>query len=175
LRPQPHEAFLRLQVFPAEQAQVDWAYFGSVMVGRAKRQLSCFVITLSWSRASYLEFFPGQTTKNFRAAMCAFSSLVWSALGGHPVRQPEKPYWKRRGIRFISTHGCWNWRLTITSCHVRASKQVRPVREIRTLGAMSTCGKSRSGTARSGPPAPPDYIQASHDLMHCQSLPEPCP
>ena len=35
LRPQPHEAFLRLQVFPAEQAQVDWAYFGSVMVGRA--------------------------------------------------------------------------------------------------------------------------------------------
>src|ERR1700747_2679304 len=26
LRPQPHEAFLRLQVFPAEQAQVDWAY-----------------------------------------------------------------------------------------------------------------------------------------------------
>jgi len=55
LRPQPHEAFLRLQVFPAEQAQVDWAYFGSVMVGRAKRQLSCFVITLSWSRALYLE------------------------------------------------------------------------------------------------------------------------
>src|SRR5271169_7139232 len=44
LRPQPHEAFLRLQVFPAEQAQVDWAYFGSVMVGRAKRQLSCFVM-----------------------------------------------------------------------------------------------------------------------------------
>jgi transposase len=40
LRRQPHEAFLRLQVFPAEQAQVDWAYFGSVMVGRAKRQLS---------------------------------------------------------------------------------------------------------------------------------------
>ncbi|HTC77047.1 MAG TPA: hypothetical protein VK657_00455, partial [Terriglobales bacterium] len=38
LRPQPHEAFLRLQVFPAEQAQVDWAYFGSVMVGRARRQ-----------------------------------------------------------------------------------------------------------------------------------------
>ena len=30
LRPQPHEAFLRLQVFPAEQAQVDWAYFGSI-------------------------------------------------------------------------------------------------------------------------------------------------
>src|SRR5437764_13589356 len=37
LRPQPHEPFLRLQVFRAEQAQVDSANFGSVMDGRAKR------------------------------------------------------------------------------------------------------------------------------------------
>jgi transposase len=65
LRPQSHEAFLRLQVFPAEQAQVDWAYFGSVVIGRAKRQLSCFVTTLSWSRALYLEFFLDQTMENF--------------------------------------------------------------------------------------------------------------
>src|SRR5215472_4678928 len=77
LRPQPHEAFLRLQVFPAEQAQADWAYFGSVMVGRAKRQLSCFVITLSWSRALYLEFFFDQTTENFlRGHVRAFQD--WS-------------------------------------------------------------------------------------------------
>src|SRR3989442_447308 len=77
LRPQPHEAFLRLQVFPAEQAQVDWAYFGSVMVGRARRQLSCFVITLSWSRALYLEFFFDQTTENFlRGHVRAFQD--WS-------------------------------------------------------------------------------------------------
>ncbi len=30
LRPQPQEAFLRLQVFAGEQAQVDWALFGTV-------------------------------------------------------------------------------------------------------------------------------------------------
>lgn len=65
LRPQKTEAFLRLQVFPAEQAQVDWAHFGTVLVGRAKRPLSCFVITLSWSRALYLEFFFDQTMENF--------------------------------------------------------------------------------------------------------------
>src|SRR5512142_1612696 len=65
LRPQPREAFLRLQVFPAEQGQVDWAYFGSVLVGRAKRTLSCFVMTLSYSRALYLEFFFDQTMENF--------------------------------------------------------------------------------------------------------------
>src|SRR5438876_6181396 len=77
LRPQSREAFLRLQVFPAEQAQVDWAYFGSVMVGRAKRQLSCFVITLSWSRVLYLEFFFDQTTENFlRGHVRAFQD--WS-------------------------------------------------------------------------------------------------
>jgi transposase len=77
LRPQPHEAFLRLQVFPAEQAQVDWAYFGSVMVGRARRQLSCFVITLSWSRALYLEFFFDQTRENLlRGHVHAFQA--WS-------------------------------------------------------------------------------------------------
>src|SRR5689334_3356591 len=77
LRPQSHEAFLRLQVFPAEQAQVDWACFGSVMVGRAKRQLSCFVTTLSWSRALYLEFFFDQSTENFlRGHVRAFQD--WS-------------------------------------------------------------------------------------------------
>lgn len=65
LRPQRREAFLQLQVFPGEQGQVDWASFGHVMVGRAKRALSCFVMTLSYSRALYLEFFFDQTTENF--------------------------------------------------------------------------------------------------------------
>lgn len=77
LRPQPWEAFLRLQVFPAEQGQVDWAYFGSVLVGRARRPLSCFVMTLSWSRALYLEFFFDQTLENFlRGHVRAFAA--WS-------------------------------------------------------------------------------------------------
>jgi transposase len=65
LRPQPREAFLQLETFPGEQGQVDWAHFGSVMVGRAKRSLSCFVMTLSYSRALYLEFFFDQTMENF--------------------------------------------------------------------------------------------------------------
>jgi transposase len=65
LRPSFHEAFLRLQMFPGEQAQADWAHFGHVMVGRARRALSCFVITLSYSRALYLEFFFDQTMENF--------------------------------------------------------------------------------------------------------------
>jgi len=77
LRPHLRESFLRLQMFPGEQAQVDWAHFGQVMVGRARRTLSCFVMTLSYSRALYLEFFFDQTMENFlRGHVHAFQ--FWS-------------------------------------------------------------------------------------------------
>jgi transposase len=77
LRPAQPEPFLRLHTFPAEQAQVDWAHFGDVAVGRARRRLSCFVITLSYSRALYLEFFFDQTLENFlRGHVHAFED--WS-------------------------------------------------------------------------------------------------
>ena len=80
LRPQIREPFLRLETFPGEQAQVDWAHFGHVMVGRARRALSCFVMTLSYSRALYLEFFFDQTMENFlRGHVHAFQ-----AWGGQP-------------------------------------------------------------------------------------------
>jgi transposase len=65
MRPAPREAFLRLTTFPGEQGQVDWAHFGEVTVGRARRRLSCFVITLSYSRALYLEFFFDQRMESF--------------------------------------------------------------------------------------------------------------
>lgn len=77
LRPIRREPFLRLRTFPAEEAQVDWAHFGEVRVGRARRRLSCFVITLSYSRALYLEFFFDQTLENFlRGHVHAFEA--WS-------------------------------------------------------------------------------------------------
>jgi transposase len=65
MRPTHREAFLRLHPFPAEQAQVDWASFGDVQIGRAQRRLSCFVMTLSHSRALWVEFFFDQTLENF--------------------------------------------------------------------------------------------------------------
>ena len=77
LRPQRREPFLQLQTFAGEQGRVDWAHFGHVMVGRARRALSCFVITLSYSRALYLEFFFDQTMENFlRGHVHAFE--FWS-------------------------------------------------------------------------------------------------
>ena len=65
LRPPQREAFLRLRTFPAEQAQADWAHFGEVTWGRARRRLSGFVLTLSYSRAMWVEFFLDQSLENF--------------------------------------------------------------------------------------------------------------
>ena len=65
LRPPRREAFLRLRTFPGEQAQADWAHFGDVVIGRARRRLSGFVLTLSYSRALWLEFFFDQSLENF--------------------------------------------------------------------------------------------------------------
>ena len=39
LRPQPREAFLRLRSFPGQEAQADWAHFGEVTIGTARRRL----------------------------------------------------------------------------------------------------------------------------------------
>jgi transposase len=75
LRPARQEAFLRLSTLPGEQAQADWASFGTVTIGRAQRRLSCFVLTLSYSRALYLEFFLDQSLENFlRGHVHAFSA-----------------------------------------------------------------------------------------------------
>lgn len=79
LRPARQEAFLRLRAFPGEQGQVDWAHFGEVAVGRARRRLSCFLIILSYSRALHLEFFFDQSMENFlRGHVRAFDA--WSGL-----------------------------------------------------------------------------------------------
>ncbi|HYP47759.1 MAG TPA: IS21 family transposase, partial [Thermoleophilaceae bacterium] len=70
------EAFLRLATLPGEQAQVDWGCFGRIEVGRAKRQLSCFVLVLSWSRALFARFFLDQTLESFlRGHVLAFETL----------------------------------------------------------------------------------------------------
>ncbi|MCP4606071.1 MAG: IS21 family transposase [Proteobacteria bacterium] len=66
LRPRAsQEAYLRLKTLPGEQGQVDWANFGYVQVGNAKRLLSAFVMVLSWSRALHAVFTLDQKTDNF--------------------------------------------------------------------------------------------------------------
>ena len=65
-RPRPTvEAYLRLRTLPGEQAQVDWAHFGKLTVGRAQRPLMAFVMVLSYSRHLFVRFYLNATTGSF--------------------------------------------------------------------------------------------------------------
>jgi transposase len=61
----PAEAFQRLKTLPGEQAQVDWAHFGKLQVGRAERVLWAFVMVLSYSRQVFVRFFLGASMPFF--------------------------------------------------------------------------------------------------------------
>ena len=77
LRPRkPAEAFLRLRTLPGDQAQVDWAHFGKLQIGRAQRALWAFVMVLSFSRRVFLRFYPGAAMPFFlRGHVEAFAEL----------------------------------------------------------------------------------------------------
>ena len=76
LRPNHQEAFLRRRTFAGEEAQVDWASFGSVTIGAARRALSAFVLTLTFSRWFFLRFFLDQSLESFlRGHVHAFADL----------------------------------------------------------------------------------------------------
>ncbi|WP_211709224.1 IS21 family transposase, partial [Paraburkholderia aspalathi] len=74
------EAFLRLRTLPGEQMQCDWAHFGHMEIGRARRPLMAFVMVLSYSRDIYLHFFLDARMENFlRGHVGAFTH--WGGLG----------------------------------------------------------------------------------------------
>lgn len=76
LRPQIVKAYMPLTMLPGEQAQVDWAHFGSIAVENTVRKLSCFVMVLSFSRAMFVCFTFDQTTESFlRCHIAAFKYL----------------------------------------------------------------------------------------------------
>lgn len=74
------EAYFRLSTVPGEQAQCDWGHFGTLMIGKAKRRLSCFVMVLAHSRYIYAAFTFDQTLENFLRQHV----LAFSAFGGVP-------------------------------------------------------------------------------------------
>ena len=79
-RPRPAaEAYLRLRTLPGEQAQCDWAHFGHLLIGRARRPLMAFVMVLSFSRQIFLRFFLDARMENFlRGHLGAFAA--WNGI-----------------------------------------------------------------------------------------------
>lgn len=80
-RPKPiAEAYLRLHTLPGEQGQVDWAHFGHITIGRARRPLMAFVMVLSYSRKIFLRFYLNAKIENFLRGHTA----AFQAFGGVP-------------------------------------------------------------------------------------------
>jgi len=80
LRPSRREAFLKRRTFRGEEGQIDWASFGHVTIGAARRALSAFLLTLTFSRWFFLRFFLDQSLESFlRGHVYGFTDL-----GGAP-------------------------------------------------------------------------------------------
>lgn len=54
--PRQEKATVRFETEPGQQAQVDWGSCGYIDVDGRRKLLYCFVMTLGWSRAMYVEF-----------------------------------------------------------------------------------------------------------------------
>jgi transposase len=78
--PRKRKAYLRVEVEPAEQAQVDWGSFGHMRIGTTQRPLSVFVMVLSWSRALFLDFSLEQRMETF----CRMHQRAFEFFGGIP-------------------------------------------------------------------------------------------
>jgi len=61
VRPSRKKPYLDLVFAPGECAQVDFGQWGTIQVGETRRKLSFFVMTLSYSRMTYVEFILKET------------------------------------------------------------------------------------------------------------------
>jgi transposase len=108
------EAFLRRATLPGEEAQVDWAHFGRMRIGRAERPLVAFVMVLSYSRRVHLSFHLSMDTGVFLAA----HEAAFASFGGVPrvllydnlksavtERVGEHIRFNERMLAFSSHHG----------------------------------------------------------------------
>ncbi|MDQ6661483.1 MAG: IS21 family transposase [Chloroflexota bacterium] len=78
----PPEACVRFETAPGEQGQVDWGHFGFISHHGRPCRLYAFIMTLGWSRASYLRFtVAADSTWFIRCHLHAFAYL-----GGVPKR-----------------------------------------------------------------------------------------
>lgn len=76
------KVFLTIETPPAEEAQVDWAHFGSIDVGKGKRSVVAFVFTLCYSRKIFVRFFHSMTSAFFLQGFVE----AFRAIGGVPRR-----------------------------------------------------------------------------------------
>ncbi len=76
--------YTKVYVIIGEQAQVDWGHFGKLRFGKAERNLSAFIMTLSWSRKIFVCFTFDQKVETLLEchikAFCFFGGVARSVL-----------------------------------------------------------------------------------------------
>jgi len=105
-RPTPKsEVFLRIETLPGEQAQVDWAHVGSLVILGSPRPLWAFVIVLAYSRAMWGELVLDMGIESLRRSLVRASVYF----GGSPRQwlfdNPKTVVLERAGdaVRFHPT------------------------------------------------------------------------
>lgn len=81
IRPKKVREYKPVEVLPGEQAQADWGHFGSIVEHGRRVKLYAFILTLSWSRAMYVEFITSLDAVTF--AGCLHRAFAY--LGGVPT------------------------------------------------------------------------------------------
>ena len=149
LRPRPAaEAYLRLRTLPGEQAQVDWAHFGHLQIGRARRPLMAFVMVLSHSPHDLPALLPGcpdgQLPARPRRGLQRLQRLPPGRSCTTTSRARCSSAW---AMRSASTPSCWRWPATTASSRARwpsarGNEKGRVERSIRYIRDSFFAGRS---------------------------------
>lgn len=102
---QKSQAFLRIESFPGEQAQVDWAHVGKLTVPGGERPLWVFVMVLAHSRAMWAELVFDLTASSLRRSLLRASVFFGGVTRQWLFDNPKTIVVERSGehVRFHDT------------------------------------------------------------------------
>ena len=172
VRPRAPKAYLSLSFAPGESAQVDWGHCGTVAVGNTKRNLSVFVMVLSYSRQMYIEFTLSQRQEHFHSchqnAFEYFGGVpqsvmvdnLKSAVLEHTVG--KTPRWNPCYAAFAADYG-----FKIVACNPRSPQEKGRVENaVGYVKKNFLCGHSFKDFAHIGPAAQRWLDQTANRRIH---------
>ena len=114
---------VRFETAPGEQGQVDWGYFGFITHHGRTYRLYAFVMTLGWSRASYLRFtIAADTTWFIRCHLHAFTYLEAFPSGCSTITSKVSCCGVMLRMSCIGTHAFWTLRMWPDLLHKPANR-----------------------------------------------------
>lgn len=140
--PRSKKAYLRIELEPGEQAQVDWGSFGQMRCGTTLRPLSVFAMVMSWSRALFLDFSLDQKTETFLRMHCRALEFF----GGVPKKVLYDNL-KSAVLHHIGTTVQFNPRLLSLAGHYLFEPAAAPPKPRAASRAPSNTSATRSSTA----------------------------